>query len=553
MLLALSLLTCQCQTPSLDRGEAQGASREVFIEIHEQAGLDFTHVHGGSGKKYMIETMGAGGGFLDYDNDGFLDIYLIQSGPLPGFPDQRPLSNKLFRNNGDGTFADVTEAAGVGDTGYGMGCCFGDIDNDGFTDIFITNFGPNKLYRNNGDGTFTDITDRAGVGDPRWGTSCAFADYDRDGYLDLYVVNYVDFSLDNNKHCGPPDRPEYCHPDVYNGVPDILYHNNGDGTFTDVTLKSGAYNADKAEGKGLGVVWTDYDDDGDPDIYVANDSTRNFLYRNNGDGTFTDVAVVTGCAYNERGMTEAGMGVDSGDVDGDGRFDFFLTHLNFETNTLYRNAGGLFEDWTTVSGIGPPSLPMVGFGTGLFDFDNDGDLDAYVANGHIIDNISERNTSITYAQPDQLFENVGGGRFVEITSRAGAYFQTRWVGRGAAFGDIDNDGDLDILVTNCNQRALLLRNEVGNKNNWITLKLASRHRGRDAIGALVKLVTDRSAQVEEVRSGTSYLSQCDMRLQFGLGDQRQIDRLEIRWPDGQTQVVAGDKLKINQAITINQQ
>ncbi len=550
IVLIVSALSSQCQ-PS-PAGE-ETARRDLFVEIHDQVGLDFTHVHGGSGQRYMVETMGAGGGFLDYDNDGWLDIYLIQSGPLPGFPDQRPRSNRLFHNNRDGSFTDVTEASGVGDTDYGMGCCFGDINNDGFIDIFITNFGPNQLYLNNGNGTFTNVTEKARVGDPRWSSGCAFADYDGDGFLDLYVVNYVNFALDHHILCGSPNLRTYCHPDVYDGVSDILYRNNGDGTFTDVTRPAGVLNDNKDQSKGLGVVWTDYDNDGDPDIYVANDSTPNFLYRNNGNGTFTEVAVAAGCAYNEAGMTEAGMGVDAGDYDGNGTFDIFVTHLDFETNTLYRNNGGLsFEDWSAVSGLGPPSLTRVGFGTNFFDYDNDGDLDIYVVNGHILDNIAQKNSTLSYAQQNQLYQNMGRGQFKDISQQAGQFFQTSWVGRGAAFGDVDNDGDIDILVTNCNQRALLLRNETGNRNNWIMLKLASRHRGRDAIGAKVKVVASDLMQIEEARSGSSYLSQGDLRVHFGLGSHQRLDHIEIRWPEGAVQQIPGDQIRINQITTIHQ-
>ncbi|MCS6805482.1 MAG: CRTAC1 family protein [Acidobacteriota bacterium] len=541
---------CGCQRQSA--GPASG-SVHLFVPVQDQAGLLFTHVHGGSGRKYMIETMGSGGGFLDYDNDGWLDIYLVQSGPLPGFSDQTPLPNKLYRNNGDGTFTDVTEQAGLGDTSYGMGCAFGDIDNDGFIDIFVTNFGPNKLYRNNGDGTFTDVTERAGVGDPRWGSSAAFADYDGDGFLDLYVVNYVNFSLDRNIYCGEPGLQTYCHPDVYDGVPDILYRNNGDGTFTDVTRQAGLYIDAKDQSKGLGVVWSDYDNDGDADIFVANDSTRQFLFRNNGNGTFTEIGVSAGFAYNGQGKTTAGMGIDAGDYNGDGFFDLFITNLDFETNTLYHSLGdGSFEDRTDTTGLAAPSLTRVGFGTNFFDFDNDGDVDLFVANGHIIDNIARQNPSLSYEQPAQLYENLGRGPFADISARAGAFFRTPWVGRGAAFGDVDNDGDVDILQTNNNQRALLLRNEIGHRQNWVMLKLASRHRGRDAIGARVTLVAGDLTQIEEVRSGSSYLSQNDLRVHFGIGNRQTIDYIEIRWPEGLRQRLSGEQVRINQITTISQ-
>ncbi|HQR38693.1 MAG TPA: CRTAC1 family protein [Blastocatellia bacterium] len=548
-LLALCLASMQCGGA---RTPPEVPVREVFTETADAAGLRFAHANGASGRWYMPEIVGSGGGFLDYDNDGWLDAYLVQCGPLPGAADQTPNPNRLFHNNGDGTFTDVTEASGAGDIGYGQGCAFGDVDNDGDVDIYCANVGPNRLYLNNGNGTFTDVTARAGVGDPGWSTSCAFADYDGDGYLDLYVVNYLEYSFDKNVLCGARNNPEYCGPDAYPGAPDVLYHNNGDGTFTDVTRKAGVSIDDPAQGKGLGIVWFDYDDDGDPDAFIANDSTASFLFRNNGDGTFRNVAVEAGCAFNERGMTEAGMGVDAGDVDRDGRLDIFVTHLNNETNTLYRNLGsGAFEDYTAASGAGPPSLPMVGFGTGLLDFDNDGDLDVFVTNGRISRDPTPRDPSSPYSQPAQLLENNGAGRFADVSSKSGAFFQTVWVGRGTAFGDIDNDGDVDVLVMNNNQRAVLLKNEVGSQKHWITLKVLDR-RNRDAIGARVTVTAGDLVQVAEVRAGASYESQNDTRLHFGLGDHATVDRIQVRWRDGHVSDVPVELRTANRIVTIRE-
>jgi hypothetical protein len=543
LLLVPSLLACS---------RASGPA-EWFVETARESGLDFVHVHGGSGERYMVETMGAGGGFLDFDNDGWLDVYLIQSGPLPGYADPTALPNRLFRNRGDGSFEDVTAQSGAGDTGYGMGVCFGDVDNDGFVDIHVTNFGPDRLLRNDGDGSFSDVTAQAGIDNPDWGASCAFADYDRDGCLDLYVANYVDFQLGNHRRCGSAELPVYCHPDVYLGVPDRLYRNRCDGTFEELTERAGVRNADPQESKGLGVIWTDYDDDGDADLYVANDSTRNFLYRNEGDGTFRDVAVLAGAAYDELGWTEAGMGVDAGDHDGDGRIDLFVTNLDFETNTLYRNlGGGQFLDSTALAGLAAPSLMQVGFGTNLADFDNDGDLDLFVANGHILDNVRQQNASLRYEQPNQLFENVGGGRFVEVSARAGSYFRRAGVSRGSAAGDVDNDGDLDLLVTNNNAHVELLRNESAPGRGWIALRLISRYGGRDAIGARVRLVAGGRERIGEVRGASSYLSQGDPRVHFGLGELDEVERVEIVWPEGERQSLRGGELRLGAVNLIRQ-
>jgi len=411
--LALAYASCSKQSePNLQTASAKDEhfssktremaanSRVLFREVQEQVGLKFLHRHGGTGEKYFIETMGAGCGILDFDSDGWQDIYLVQSGPVPRAGNRKSAANRLFRNQGDGTFIDVTEQSGAGDTGYGVGCCFGDFDNDGYVDIFVTNFGPNQLYRNNGDGTFTNVTEQVGVADERWATSAAFADYDRDGDLDLYVANFVTYSMENRIRCGPPEFREYCSPDNYPGCPDILYRNNGDGTFTDVTEESGVFNDHPDESKGLGVVWCDYDNDGDQDIYIANDSTPNFLYRNNGDGTFTDVALEAGAAYNNDGQTESSMGVDAGDYNWDGFLDIFLTHWQRETNTLYRyDPAGFFVDYTLRSNLGIPSLNMVGWGTKFFDYDNDGWLDIFVANGHTLEGAAllSPNSGITYA------------------------------------------------------------------------------------------------------------------------------------------------------------
>ena len=398
-----------------------------FVDRTDESGIHFRHENGATEEKYMVETMGSGGGFLDYDGDGDLDVYLVNGTPLPGSKDVgASKGNRLYRNDGHGRFADVTLAAGVGDDGFGMGMAAADYDNDGDVDLYVTNFGDNVLYRNNGDGTFTDVTDEAGVAAGGWSTSAAFGDADGDGYLDLFVCRYVDFRLDNHKFCGnlAEGVAAYCHPDVYNPEPVLLYENTGRGTFEDVTRDAGVYVAD--EGKSLGVVWGDYDNDGDQDIYVANDSMRNFLFQNDGSGTFRDVTLLAGVGYSEDGQTQAGMGTDLADVDGDGWLDIFVTNLDFEYNALYQgSSSGIFIDASYNAGLAEPSLNYVGFGTFFFDYDNDGWLDLFVANGHIIDNIHRFNSVSTYEETNFLFRNTGTGAFEDVSSDAGEVFSTK--------------------------------------------------------------------------------------------------------------------------------
>ncbi len=516
---------------------AAAAPSQVFTEVAESSGVTFRHVMGKTPEKNMIETMGSGVCFLDYDGDGDSDLFFVQSGPVPGAPGKRP-GNVLYRNDGKGKFTDVSAAAGVGGEGFGMGCAAADFDNDGDQDILVTNFGPDQLFRNNGNGTFTEIAKQAGVAHPLWSTSAAFADYDRDGWLDLLITNYVDFTMASNKWCGDHIRKirAYCHPDAYQGVPDVLYHNNHDGTFTDVTRKAGL---NEPWGKGLGVVFSDLDDDGDLDLYVAKDSVPNTLYRNDGNGTFTDVTLDSNTGYSEDGKPEASMGVDAGDYDNDGDFDLFMVHLSGEVNELYRNLGGLRFDFATYpSGLGEVSLPFVGFGTNFFDFDNDGDQDIYVANGHIIDNIQLFNDSLKYAQRDFLFENLGNGKFKDAGRQHGAYFSQEYVGRGMALADMDGDGDLDVAVSNSDQRAILLRNDGGNGRHWLRIKLRGTRSNRDGIGAKVSVTAGGKRQVDELRSGTSYLSQNELVVHFGLGPATRAEKVEIRWPSGIVQTLS---------------
>ena len=536
---SLFILACLCCHLSCSGGAGHEKERDIrFTDVASEAGIDFVYRNAAGGRFYFVETVGSGCALFDYDEDGDLDIYAVNGAELPGFTSERELTNVLYRNNGEGTFTDVSEMAGVGDLGYGMGCAVADYDNDGDPDLYVTNFGPNVLYRNNGDGTFTDVTRWAGVGDTKWATSAAFVDYDNDGQLDLYVINYVVFSLDKNKVCAfQGGLRDYCHPGNFKGAPAVLYRNNGDGTFTDVTRRAGVVNP---LGKGMGVVFGDYDNDGDQDLYIANDAVRNFLYRNNGDGTFTDVTMFAGVGYNEQGKTQGSMGVDFGDYDNDGDLDIFVAGYSYEANALYRNNGdGTFTDVTFMSGLGVPSIPHLGMGTNLFDCDNDGDLDIYLANGNILIHAET-------PEQDQLLRNNGQGYFTDVSSLSGESLSLGGASRGAAFGDYDGDGDVDVFVINCNQRVRLLCNEGGNGNHWVRIRLIGTVSNRDGVGARITVRAGSSIQMEEVRGGSGFLSANDVDLHpiLGLGRSTQADKIEIRWPSGIVQTlrdVPGDR------------
>lgn len=501
-----------------------------FHDATQDAGIGFVHVNGANGEKFVIETVGPGGGFFDYDGDGRLDIYLINGAAVLGTEYDPAPQNALYRNRGDGTFADATEYAGVGDTGYGMGLAVGDADNDGDLDLYVTNFGANVLYRNEGDGTFADVTGAAQVGDEGWGASAAFADIDRDGFVDLYVGNYHNFSYANHRVCaeGGSGLQLYCGPEAFDGVTDVLYRNEGDGTFADITAAAGL---GSAEGKELGVVFGDVDLDGDPDLYLANDKTLNFLYLNDGTGHFAEEALLAGVAYNEDGDVEAGMGVDMGDYDNDGDYDLFVTNFQWETNTLYKNLGdGTFVDETFLAGLGKGSIAYLSWGTRFFDADNDGDRDLFIANGHLESDV-EQYENATFPQRNQLFLNTGDGRFEEYVEDGGALSLKR-VSRGAAFGDYDDDGDIDVLVANVATAPTLMRND-GASGHYVRLRLTGRDSNRAGIGARVEVTSGESqVQTAEVRSGASFLSQSDLRLHFGLGTAPSIERVVVHWPSG---------------------
>ncbi|MDE0087153.1 MAG: CRTAC1 family protein [Candidatus Poribacteria bacterium] len=523
-----------------------------FSDQTEASGIHFKHINGASEEKYLPETMGAGCLFFDYDNDGFLDIYLVNSGKSCENTSQPRTQademNVLYRNNGNGTFTDVTAQAGFQkNNGYGMGCLSADYDNDGDADLYLTNFGRNQLYRNNGDGTFTDVTSHAGVGDAHWSVSASFGDYNFDGYLDLYVVNYLEYQVKTAHPCLLEGVHIYCGPHEYPGARDTLYRNNGDGTFTDVTGRSGVRNT----GKGLGVIWTDYNNDGYPDIFVANDAVQDFLYRNNGDSTFTEVAVSAGIAYNSEGRATASMGIANGDYDNDGMLDLFVTNFSLEVNSLFHNDGdGFFTMTTFETGLAEPSFSQLGFGTQFLDADNNGLLDIFVANGHVWDNVAQITPSLSYKQTCQLFYNTGTGGFKEISKAVGKFFTRPVVARGTAIGDYDNDGDVDILVSCCRESTVLLQNDSKTENYWVKVQLVGTKSNRDGIGAKVKVQTGEKTQIKEVSCGGSYASGSERAIVFGLGTHSTVQSIEVKWLGGHVQRL--ENLSANQVIRIEE-
>ena len=521
------------------------AQSPIFVDVTEEAGIHFKHSSGATEHKHIIETMGSGVVFFDYDTDGDPDLYFVNSGSVPQ-GNLQTLGNVLYRNEGDGRFTDVTEISGTGDTGYGMAASAADIDNDGDPDLYVANFGQDKLYRNNGDGTFTDITEAAGIDNTRWSIAAVYLDFDVDGDLDIFVVNYLVYALSMpvSTYKGIVG---YGHPRSYEGTPDVLYRNNGDGTFSNIAETAGVTNP--VEGRGMAAVAWDYDQDGLPDIYVANDTNRNFLYHNNGDGTFADESVFIGVGYDDRGVAEGSMGVDCADYNGDGWFDLIVA--NSEKATLYKNEEGLFfADATADSGLERPTLPFVGFSPLFLDYNNNGYLDMFCANGHPQDVVEILLDHETYAQRDQIFENNGDGTYTDVSATAGPYFSETLVGRAAATADYDNDGDPDIVIMNSNQRAVLLRNDGGNKKNWLGIKLVGTQSNRDGIGAKVTVATGSTTQIREVKSGSSYASGSDTRLLFGLGENERVDRITIVWQSGITQQL--EDVSINQILTITE-
>ena len=528
------------------------AGSVTFVDVAKSAGINFVHDNAASAEKYLIETMGAGCAWIDYDQNGLMDLYLVNSAATQLYTPRQALRSALYRNNGDGTFTDVTARAGMGAEGlFGMGVAVGDYDNDGFPDLLVLGYGRCILYHNNGDGTFTDVTAKAGVENRgRWASSAAWFDYDNDGRVDLVIANYVDWSPERNFYCGDrgPGMRSYCHPDVFRGAAPTLFHNNGDGTFTDVSARS---RIGAKAGNGLGVVTVDYDDDGWQDVFIANDSMPNFLFRNKRDGTFEEVAYIAGVAVSGDGQPEAGMGVDAADVAGTGRMDFAVTHLDQQLARLYRNNGdGSFDDATIRSKIGYATYHMSGFGTRFMDYDNDGARDLFMANGHVLDNVEKYGGQTKYLEPKLMFRNAGGGIFENVSERLGTDFALPRASRGAAIGDFDNDGDLDILVNNNGQAPQLLRNDGGNTNHWVEILLIGTKSNRDAVGARVKVVAGNLVQFEQRKGGMSYQSAQDPRLHFGLGAHAQIDSIEIKWPSGEKTEVKN--VKADQIVAIQE-
>jgi hypothetical protein len=520
-----------------------------MTDVTRSAGIDFTHRHGGNGKHYYVETMSGGCAFFDYDGDGWLDIYLVQGMPLPGstLESEQPLRDRLYHNNGDGTFTDVTENAGLADDRYGMGCCAGDFDNDGDADLFVANLEGNALYRNNGDGTFTDVAKQAGIGGKSLSTCATWVDYDQDGWLDLVISRYMDYDLETNPRCNDSlGRAAYCSPHVYERTRCVLYRNRGDGTFVDTTAAS---KIGTGTGRGMGIACADYDGDGRVDIFIASDLSANLLFVNNGDGTFREEATLAGVAFGADGAARAGMGVDCGDYDNDGHLDLVVTNFANEPNSLFRNTGdGYFIEESTASGIGPPSMPFVGWGVGFVDLDLDGFQDLFVVNGHVNDHEEAEPKKAGYEQPCHVYRNLGDRTFAEVSAQCGPFFLRRQVARGAAFGDYDNDGDIDVLIACNNQPAILLRNDSTPGKPSVRLTLVGQGCNRDAIGARVRVESGSLIQTQSVRSGCSYLADNDRRLLFGIGNAAPA-RVEVRWPCGATQTLevhAGESVKVEE-------
>jgi len=530
------------RAPSNDATNNNSLTLDQFVEVAAQAGIHFTLTSGGLEKRYIIEAKGGGGiAWIDYDNDGFPDLFLVNGSTYEQWRNRTSPRLALFHNNGDGTFTDVSEGSGLDHTGWGMGVCVGDYDNDGYDDLYVTYYGGNVLYHNNGNGTFTDATDKAGARGHGWGMGCGFGDYDNDGKLDLYVANYLDVDIN---HLGQPGSAPnctyrafatFCGPRGLEGGRDILFHNNGDGTFADVTEQAGI---DPNKYYGLGVVWGDYDRDGKLDIYVANDSTPSSLYHNNGDGTFTDVGMQAGVAYSGEGQEQAGMGTDFADYDNDGWGDLLKGNFSDDTKNLYHNNhDGTFTDVTYTAGLGDAGWLYTTFGAKFLDYDNDGWKDIFFANGQTFPQIDRYATGITYAERNLLFHNRGDGAFEEVGLRSGPGLAIKKVGRGLAVADYDNDGDLEIMVSNMNGSPDLLRHARKNHNHSILVRTIGVKSNRDGIGAEIKVVSGNLAQYDTIRSGGSYLSSSDLRAHFGLGARTKIDRVEVRWPAGETQVI----------------
>ena len=512
---------------------------EFFQEIGQEIGLDFVHSIGADEMKYIVESVGGGAAFFDYDQDGYIDLYTCSGTWIEGFSKsdkpKRSSGNHLYQNQKDGTFLDVTKKAGVGGPWYSMGITVGDFNNDSFPDIYLSNYGPNTLLKNNGNGTFTDVTKRANIaGGKECSVGAVWLDYDNDSMLDLYVGNYLNFDPEYKYYYAPDGFPG---PLAYDSQPDILYHNNGDGTFDDVTKKMGIVDID---GRAMGVGAADYDNDGFMDIYVANDHTVNYLWHNNEGKEFIDVGTMSGTAFSQAGEATVSMSVDFADFNGDQLLDIFISDDNY--CSLYENLGnGIFNDISYSSGISVASGQFVGWSSSFLDFDNDGDADIFKANGEL---------KHTYGQEDQLFENINGSKFKDVSIERGQYFEEEYVGRGACLGDYDNDGDIDIYIVNLNSQGMFLRNNKGNQNNWLILNLVGNSSNKDGVGARIKMIAGGKVQTTQKKSTTGYLSQNDSRIHFGLLQNKNVERIEIKWPSGKFQEL--ENIKANQILTINE-
>ncbi len=535
----LLLLPAAFTAPAAEKPKA--APVVSFADVTRAAGIDFHLTCGGAEKRYILESMCGGLAFFDQDNDGWVDIFLLNGSSLDRLRAGESPQSKLYRNNHDGSFRDVTVEAGLTHAGWGFGVAVGDYDNDGNEDLYVTYLDHAVLYHNNGDGTFTDVTKKAGVGNPgRWGTSAAFGDYDNDGHLDLYIANYVELDVNDlpefgsSAFCRYRGIPVSCGPRGLKGARDRLYHNNGDGTFTDVSDK---LTIDSGANYGLGVLWLDFDNDGCLDLYVANDSTPSLLYHGDCKGGLTEIGAQAGVAYNADGREQAGMGVDAADYDHSGFQHLAKTNFSDDHNNLFHNDGaGEFTDVAGPSGFGPVSIPFLGFGMKFFDFDNDGWADAFVANGHVNPQVDKYDFGVTYAERNLLFRNLGNGRFEEIGLQAGAPFRVRRVGRGAAVADFDNDGALDLLVSHLDDSPALLRN-TGRSQHWLRIRTVGTRSNRDGFGARLALTAGGVTQTDEVRANSSYLSASDPRVHFGLGKATRVETILIRWPSGQVDTI----------------
>ncbi|MHC4432221.1 MAG: CRTAC1 family protein [Planctomycetota bacterium] len=521
----------------------------IFTDVTKQTQVDFRHTDGSSGKRYIMETVASGLALFDYDNDGDVDIYFLNGSPLKGAKFDDPPKNALYRNEGNWKFTDVTERARAGDTGYGLGVAAGDYDNDGDLDVYVNNHGPNVLYRNEGNGTFTDVTRKAGVANgSHTGAGACFLDMDKDGDLDLYVSSYFDFSYEKHRTGVADGYPVYIGPASFPAAPDVLYRNNGDGTFTDVSKSAGIA---EHVSWGMGMICADYDNDGDTDIFVANDGAGNFLFENDGTGKFEEVGLMAGVAYDIHGDGQGSMGVDCGDYDNDGLLDFYVTSYQNQLATLYKNLGdSAFDDVTRVTGAGEGTVSNVTWGTGFADFDNDGDRDIFVACGHLLDNVELFDDRSTYFETNVLLTNTDNGKFVNTSNQSGDGMKIKLSSRGAGFDDLDNDGDLDVAILNSRREPTILRNDSPSKGHWLQVRLKGVRTNRDGIGARVKIVAGDLTLTDEVHSGRGYQSHYGMRLHFGLGAREKVDRIEVRWIGGSTDVF--ENVEVDRILTISE-